>query len=161
MTGERESRSLPVLLGMGLSLAVLILVVNRSEAANRCDLCDRNQLNRAWQECGEKGGVGSCYYVKYHQYRQVECYDTGICPDSDTYTGEKNCGDAGCRADGSVDPALLEQTCGKNADPQSGAVCHNDYWGRPCAGDSTRCRDVQVKSSKVWSLCHTKCGCSQ
>lgn len=167
MTDEkRESRSLPVLLGMALSLLVLILVVNRSEAAaNACGLCLRNAEWKAASQCGGKAGMidpktgqPTCYYLAYKSFEQSDCISTGICPGSGSFSGSKDCASEGCRSPES----LPSGNCGKDADPGAGAICHNDCWGRSCSGGSGTCVDkyAYAPPNQV-SVCYSQCGCSE
>jgi hypothetical protein len=161
MRTERANSTMPVLLGMALSLLVMLLVVGCAAAANDCDLCLRNANNNAKTACaGDPDPY--CVMKKYKVNEQKDCINTQRCPGSGSFTGQKDCGSSGCRAAGSIDPNVLGNACGDGVDPNAGAICDNDCWGRPCTGGTGTCADLAAPGAKPGkaSLCYTKCGCS-
>jgi len=47
MNANRQSPTMPILLGMALSLLVLFLVVGRADAKTICEQCEGNAMRKA------------------------------------------------------------------------------------------------------------------
>ena len=161
MKAQFQSSTMPVLLGMALSLLAVFLVVGRADAATQCDLCERNAWNKAKAACA---GVGPnayptydmCVYNNYMTFKGQDC--SGICPGGGTISGNADCGSDECRDT----PNIPAESCGEHADPDAGAICANSCWGRNCTVGTGSCRDqVAPGSNSSISLCHWKCGCGQ
>ena len=159
MTNERRpSTTLPVLLGMALSLLVLFLVVGRADAATACDQCDRDAKAKATNYCATATNPPyMCYYTMYQTYRNKDCTQTNICPGGGVnLAAERDCAATACR-----ELKVTEGACGEKADPGAGTICTNDCSGKFCTANTTAsCADVPAEAPGVTNtLCHTQCGC--
>ena len=161
MKAQFQSSTMPVLLGMALSLLAVFLVVGRADAATQCELCERNAWNKAKAACA---GVGPnayptydmCVYNNYMTFKGQDC--SGICPGGGTISGSANCGSDACRDPG----GLPRDSCGMEADQDSGSICDNSCWGKTCTSGSGSCVDQRATgSTSSISLCYWKCGCGQ
>ena len=156
MKAQFRSSTMPVLLGMALSLLVLFLVVGRADAATQCDLCERNAMNKAKAACPGNDPYSPCVYNKYMAFKAQDC--ANICPGGGTISGSADCGSNACRDSG----ALPRNSCGENADQDSGSICDNSCWGKTCTSGSGSCVDQRATgSTSSISLCYWKCGCGQ
>lgn len=166
MTNERRQFStLPILLGMALSLLVLFLVVGRADAKTICEQCEGNAMRKAELYCLSQGYVNpsyqydQCLYNTYMTHRNNDCMKSNPpkCPNGNN-TGQSNCGAEGCRF-----LRVTAGTCGEKADAGAGTICTNECWGRFCPESTTgTCADVPASAPGVTNtLCHTQCGCKE
>lgn len=162
MTTERPSATMPILLGMALSLLVLFLVVGRADAATACDQCDRDAKTKATNYCATATNPPyMCYYTMYQTYRNKDCTQTNICPGGGTnLPAERDCATEACRE---LQYPPGTSPCGEGADPGAGTICTNDCTGKFCAvNTAATCTGVPAKAPpQKPSLCYVQCGCKE
>jgi len=160
MKNEKLSKVNPVMIGMTLSLLVLLLVTNKGFAATACDACLQGASNRAQAACpGDPPpwSMMGCYYWKFMDERKA-C-DAGVCAPGGggggAISGSADCGGKSCQY------LVYTPSCGKDADPDAGNLCHEDCWGKSCSSSTGTCKYMEAKApNSTISLCHSKCGCN-